>query len=83
MSAAQGKSKERREGSDSPRKPRAKKKRADGRRCSLLGRIAYWSLVLGLWGFIGVFLAVPTLVMFKIFCDHIEPLAPIGEFLGS
>src|SRR5882724_7922073 len=53
MSAAQVKSKERREGSDSPRKPRAKKK-ADGPRRSLIGRIAYWSLVLGLWAFIGV-----------------------------
>jgi predicted PurR-regulated permease PerM len=36
-----------------------------------------------LWNFIGVFLAVPMLVMFKIICDHIEPLAPFGEFLGS
>lgn len=42
--------------------------------------VTFWGF---LWGFIGVFLAVPTLVMFKIFCDHIEPLAPIGEFLGS
>jgi hypothetical protein len=23
------------------------------------------------------------LATFKIFCDHIESLAPIGEFLGS
>src|SRR6266700_6668578 len=53
MSAAQVKSKERREGSDSPRKPRAKKK-ADGPRRSLIGRMAYWTLVLGLWAFIGV-----------------------------
>jgi predicted PurR-regulated permease PerM len=36
-----------------------------------------------LWGIAGVLLAVPMLVMFKIFCDHIEPLAPIGEFLGG
>jgi predicted PurR-regulated permease PerM len=42
--------------------------------------VTFWGF---LWGFVGVFLAVPTLVMFKIFCDHIEPLAPIGEFLGS
>lgn len=42
--------------------------------------VTFWGF---LWGFIGVFLAVPTLVMFKILCDHIEPLAPIGEFLGS
>lgn len=35
-----------------------------------------------LWGLPGALLAVPLLGMFKIFCDHIEPLAPIGEFLG-
>ena len=53
MSAAQGKSKERRERSDSARKARARKPRKDGRSRSLVGRIAYWSLVLALWGFIG------------------------------
>jgi predicted PurR-regulated permease PerM len=42
--------------------------------------ITFWGF---LWGILGIFLAVPMLVMFKIFCDHIEPLAPIGEFLGS
>jgi len=42
--------------------------------------ITFWGF---LWGIFGIFLAVPTLVMFKIFCDHIEPLASIGEFLGS
>ena len=42
--------------------------------------VTFWGWM---WGIIGIFLAVPTLVMFKIFCDHIEPLAPIGEFLGS
>jgi predicted PurR-regulated permease PerM len=35
-----------------------------------------------LWGILGALLAVPLLVMFKIICDHTEPLAPIGEFLG-
>lgn len=35
-----------------------------------------------LWGIPGALLAVPILATFKIFCDHIEPLAPIGEFLG-
>lgn len=42
--------------------------------------VTFWGF---LWGFLGIFLAVPMLVMLKIFCDHIEPLAPIGEFLGS
>ena len=27
-------------------------------------------------------LAVPLLATFKIFCDHIESLAAVGEFLG-
>ena len=45
-------------GSDgAPRTPRKKKKRkgggGGGKQRSLLGRIAYWSLVLGLWAFIG------------------------------
>lgn len=35
-----------------------------------------------LWGIPGAFLAVPLLAAFKIICDHIEPLAAVGEFLG-
>jgi predicted PurR-regulated permease PerM len=35
-----------------------------------------------IWGVPGAFLAVPLIATFKIFCDHIEALAPIGEFLG-
>lgn len=41
--------------------------------------VTLWSF---LWGVVGALLAVPLLVMLKISCDHIEPLAPIGEFLG-
>lgn len=44
----------------------------------LLGLI-FWGW---LWGITGAVLAVPMLASFKIFCDHIGPLAPIGEFLG-
>jgi predicted PurR-regulated permease PerM len=36
-----------------------------------------------MWGIVGAFLAVPMLAVFKIFCDHIEPLAAVGEFLGN
>jgi len=36
-----------------------------------------------LWGIVGAILAVPIIVVCKIFCDHIEALAPIGEFLGD
>jgi predicted PurR-regulated permease PerM len=42
--------------------------------------LTFWSW---LWGIVGAVLAVPILVVFKIFCDHLEPLAPIGEFLGD
>lgn len=41
--------------------------------------IIFWGW---LWGIPGALLAVPILASFKIFCDHIEPLSPIGEFLG-
>jgi predicted PurR-regulated permease PerM len=38
----------------------------------------YW-----IWGVPGAFLAVPLLATLKIFCDNIESLAAIGEFLGQ
>jgi predicted PurR-regulated permease PerM len=55
-----------------------------GRRLTLnpvaifIGLIFWWWI----WGVPGAFIAVPLLATFKIFCDHIEALAPIGEFLG-
>jgi len=36
-----------------------------------------------IWGVPGAFLAVPLLATLKIFCDHIESLAAVGEFLGQ
>ena len=56
-----------------------------GRRMMLNSVVIFAGLILWgfLWGVAGTLLAVPLLVMLKIFCDHIEPLAPIGEFLGS
>jgi predicted PurR-regulated permease PerM len=45
----------------------------------LVGLIFWWWM----WGVAGAFIAVPLLATFKIFCDHIESLAPIGEFLGD
>lgn len=42
--------------------------------------LVFW---LWIWGVPGAFIAVPLLATFKIFCDHIESLAPIGEFLGK
>ncbi len=42
--------------------------------------LAFWWWI---WGIPGAFVAVPLLATFKIFCDHIDALAPIGEFLGQ
>jgi predicted PurR-regulated permease PerM len=36
-----------------------------------------------LWGVPGMLLAVPMLAILKIICDHIQPLNPVGEFLGA
>jgi predicted PurR-regulated permease PerM len=55
-----------------------------GRRLSLNPVMVFLAfLALGwLWGVAGMFIAVPILVTFKVFCDHVERFAPIGEFLG-
>ena len=42
--------------------------------------LIFWSFVWGIWG---TLLAVPMLVVFKAFCDHIEGLKPVGELLGE
>lgn len=42
--------------------------------------LAFWWWI---WGVPGAFIAVPLVATFKIFCDHIEALASIGEFLGE
>ncbi|HVT57568.1 MAG TPA: AI-2E family transporter [Thermoanaerobaculia bacterium] len=40
--------------------------------------LTFWGWM---WGVAGAILAVPIMVVFKILCDHIEPLAPLSEFL--
>jgi predicted PurR-regulated permease PerM len=35
-----------------------------------------------LWGVVGILISVPLLAVFKIFCDQVSPLTPVGEFLG-
>ena len=42
--------------------------------------IAFWSW---LWGFVGALMAVPLLVVAKVFCDHFESLSPVGNFLAA
>lgn len=44
-----------------------------------VGLIFWWYL----WGITGAILAVPIMASIKIACDHIGPLAPIGEFLAE
>ncbi len=45
--------------------------------------IFVWLIFWGwMWGIVGAMLAFPMLTVFKILCDHIRPLAPVGEFLG-
>lgn len=44
-----------------------------------IGLVFWWYL----WGIPGAILAVPMMATLKIACDHIESLAPIGEFLAE
>jgi predicted PurR-regulated permease PerM len=46
---------------------------------AILVALAFWWWI---WGIPGAFIAVPLLATFKIFCDHIQSLAAVGEFLG-
>lgn len=36
-----------------------------------------------LWGIPGALLAVPLLAMFKIVCDHVEPLKPVAHIMAA
>ena len=35
------------------------------------------------WGVYGILVAVPLLVTFKLVCDHVESLTPVGQFLSG
>jgi predicted PurR-regulated permease PerM len=45
----------------------------------ILLSIVFWGW---LWGIPGIILAVPILAAFKIFCSHVEQMAPLAEFLS-
>jgi len=47
---------------------------------ALLLGLMLWGWI---WGIGGALLAVPLLVAFKIFCEHVERLSPVGDFIGK
>lgn len=55
-----------------------------GRRLSLNPVVIFLAFLLfgWLWGIAGMFIAVPILVILKVFCDHVDRFAAVGEFLG-
>jgi predicted PurR-regulated permease PerM len=42
--------------------------------------LIFWSW---LWGFWGVVLAVPMMMVVKAVCDHVDDLKPVGDLLGT
>ncbi len=46
----------------------------------VMGSLMFWDW---LWGIPGAFLSVPLLAVFKIVCDHVEFLTPIGHIVGG
>jgi predicted PurR-regulated permease PerM len=40
----------------------------------------FWGWI---WGVVGTLMAVPILMTFRIFCDHIESMNPIGDFISG
>ena len=56
-----------------------------GKKVNLNALAVLLSLILWgfLWGPIGMILATPITTCFKILCDHIEPLKPVGIMLGG
>jgi len=56
-----------------------------GRRLTLNPVVIFLSMLLWgwLWGIVGTLIAVPIVMIFRIVCEHVETLKPIGEFLGG
>ena len=56
-----------------------------GRRMSLSPLVVVIALMIGgwVWGVVGVLLAVPIVVMVKIYFSHSEHLAPYADVLGK
>ena len=47
---------------------------------AMLVALTFWTW---LWGISGTIVAVPLLVTIKVFCDHLDSLSGIGEFLSA
>jgi predicted PurR-regulated permease PerM len=47
---------------------------------AILLSLAFWTW---LWGIAGAAIAVPLLVTIKVFCDHIDGLSGLGEFIAA
>jgi predicted PurR-regulated permease PerM len=47
---------------------------------AILLSLAFWAW---LWGIAGAAIAVPVLVTIKVFCDHVDGLSGLGEFLSE
>lgn len=56
-----------------------------GRRLELNSVAILVALAFGgwMWGIVGALIAVPVLVVIKVFCDHFPNLSTFGEFLSS
>lgn len=46
----------------------------------VMGSLLFWDWM---WGITGAFLSVPMLAVFKIVCDHVDALTPIGHIIGG
>ncbi|GBQ32508.1 AI-2E family transporter [Gluconacetobacter azotocaptans] len=46
----------------------------------VMGSLMFWDWLWGVWG---AFLSVPLLAVFKIICDHVDVLTPIGHIVGG
>ncbi len=46
----------------------------------ILVAVAFWAW---LWSVMGMLMAVPLLVSFRVFCRHVPQLAPVEEFLSA
>jgi len=42
--------------------------------------LLFWAWI---WGAFGLILAIPLMASTKIICDYIEPLQPLGDWLGN